>query len=427
MRQLIQAGVLESPHETEILQEMSMRNAKALLASLAVATGGMLAAKSASAQTACPDNAVVIRGSSASEPLINAVAVLAKAQGIDIVYSSSGGSCLGVGSVIPTGTPPVLQTTGGGKTKFDAANQNATCNLATARAADIGASDVYSTSCSNIGAPATPATVLDYLGPVQAFVLAVYDDPSFPVVISDQAAFNIFGITARGGDASFAVSPWIVPADLLTRNETSGTQQTWARAAGLPIAKFSDPKNDQTGAGPLLAKINTSPRSSILGILALNDIVATGTPPVQPKVRPLAFKAKGQDFGYYTSSTSTASDMINVRDGHYSPWANIHFFTNKDATTGKASNANVQKVLDLIETQTAVTALAKARVVPQCAMQVSRTEDQGNFTAYKPAKPCGCFFEKEASGTAPASCTACTDDTACGSSGQCVYGFCEAK
>ncbi|WP_394820725.1 hypothetical protein [Pendulispora albinea] len=383
------------------------------------------AASAASAQTACPADSIVIRGSSASEPIINRVAVLAKAQGINIVYNSSGGSCAGVNSLIPaTGTGGTTVKTPSGRTKYDAANQTATCDLATPREADIGVSDVYSTSCSTLGGPATPDTVLDYLGPVQVFTLAVYNDPSFPVVISAEAGFNIFGVTARAGNASFNVDPWSVAADVLARNEGSGTQQIWARALGLPVNKFGGA--DQGGSGQLLAKINSSPRSSVIGIIALNDIVPTGTPPVQPNVRPLAFKAKGQDFGYYPSSTSTAVDLINVRDGHYAPWANLHFFTKKQ--DGKAADPNVRKILELLETKETVSTISKGRAVPACAMQVSRSTDMGDYAEYKPAKACGCFFEQEAGAPASASCKACSDDSGCsGSNQQCVFGYCEAK
>ena len=166
------------------------------------------------------------------------------------------------------------------------------------RAADIGVSDVYASSCAGVagvGDTTLPAGVTDTLGPVQAFTLAVYDDPSFPVAISAAAAFNIFGITGRGGDASFNVAPWTVIADIFGRAEDSGTWQTWARNLGLVTQK---PVTTPTaGAGAVLAALNTSNRASAIGIIALNDIVPTGG--VAPKVRPLAFKAKDQDFAYY--------------------------------------------------------------------------------------------------------------------------------
>ena len=84
-------------------------------------------------------------------------------------------------------------------------------------------------------------------------------------------------------------------------------------------------------------------------------------------------------------------------------------------------------VLELLDGKDTVSVIAKIRAVPKCAMQVQRSADAGDFSAYAPQKPCGCFFEQEASGVAPASCTTCSDDSTCGSAGQCVFGFCEKK
>jgi hypothetical protein len=378
----------------------------------------------------CDADVILVRGSSASQKLIETVAKVAFAQGVKIVYSNAGSSCSGG---VYEAVTPVATTTGraaSANTSYDAANPTATCTFAAPRAADVGVSDVYPSSCGNVlglGSTVTlPADVTDTLGPVQAFTLSVHDDPSFPVAISADAAFNTFGIIGRNGDASFAASPWTVPADIFGRAESSGTWQTWARNLGL-LAPKPVIAGVQSGAGNVLSMLDTSPRASAIGILALNDIVPTGSPPVAPKVRPLAFKAKGQDFAYYPSSTSTASDLINVRDGHYAVWANLHFFARK---TGGAYAPGVKTLLDLLEGKEAVAAVAKIRAVPKCAMQVSRSADGGDFSAYQPAAPCGCFFESQASGVAPASCTVCTEQTAataCSASQQCVFGFCEAK
>ena len=116
-------------------------------------------------------------------------------------------------------------------------------------------------------------------------------------------------------------------ADIFGRKQDSGTWQTWARNLGLPPQKTVTDAQQKSGAKDVLAALDTSNRASAIGIIALNDIVPTNG--VAPKVRPLAFRAKGQDFAYYPSSTSTASDMINVRDGHYAVWANLHFFARK--------------------------------------------------------------------------------------------------
>jgi hypothetical protein len=394
---------------------------------MAGALGSLCIANTASAAD-CPADVVLVRGSSASQKIIEAVAKVAALQGIKIVYSSNGSSCLGG---VYEATTPVTTTTGRAttaNTSYDPAAPTATCTMNPVRAADIGVSDVYSSSCAGIPGLAADTTlasdVVDTLGPVQAMTISVNDDPSFPVAIDAQAAFNIFGITGRDGDASFAVAPWSVTADVFGRPQDSGTWQTWSRNLGLlPQKPVLTPK---AGSKDVLGALDTSNRASAIGIIALNDIVATNG--VAPKVRPLAFQAKGQDFAYYPNSTSTATDMINVRDGHYAVWANLHFFARK---TGGDFAAPVKTILGLLAGQDATSAIAKIRAVPNCAMQVQRSIDAGDFSAFTPAQPCGCFYEQEASGgTAPATCKACTADnaaTACGSDQQCVFGFCEAK
>lgn len=388
---------------------------------LITASSAVLLCASAPAYAAdCDADVVFVRGSSASQKVIEAVAKVAFQQGVKIVYSNNGSSCAGG---VYEAVTPTTDTTGRAATALMSYNSDpsVTCTFTTPRAADIGVSDVYASSCEGLVATTTlPDSVTEILGPIQAFTLSVYDDTSFPVAISADAAFNTFGIVGRSGDMSYAVSPWSVVADVFGRPETSGTWQSWARALGLQTQKpVTTPKS---GAGDVLSALAQANRSSAIGIIALNDIVATNG--VMPKVRPLAFQAKGQDFAYYPNSTSTASDMINVRDGHYSVWANLHFFARK---TGSDYAPNVKTVVGLLEGKDAVSAIAKLRAVPKCAMQVSRSSDQGDFSVYQPEQPCGCFFEQEASGTAPTSCKACSAATDCGSDQQCVFGFCEAK
>ena len=397
--------------------------------STGAAAASLFFASSAKAED-CPSDAIFIHGSSASQKIVEAIAKVAATNNIKIVYSSSGSSCGGgvYDAVTPTGGTYVATAL----TSYDPAAQGATCTMNPARAADIGVSDVYPSSCAGIGGLPSPLTlgadVADILGPVQAFTIAVHDDPSYPVAISAEAAFNTFGIIGRGGATTFGVTPWTVEADVFGRAEDSGTWQTWARNLGLittkPVFKAEQGGGQQTGAGAMLSILNSSARSSAIGIIALNDIV-TPTGGSAPQVRPLAFKARGQDFAYYPSTTSTSSDLMNVRDGHYQTWANLHFLPRK---SGGAYSAGVQAVLTQLEGEAVTAAIAKIRAVPKCAMQVSRSADGGDFSVYTPEKSCGCYFEAQASGTAPASCKTCTADPDCGSaSSQCVFGYCEAK
>ncbi len=115
----------------------------------------------------CPTDAVFVHGSSASQKIVEAIAKIAATSNIKIVYSSSGSSCGGgvYDALTPTGGTYVATAL----TSFDSANQGATCTMNPARAADIGVSDVYPSSCAGIGGLPSPLTlgadVADVLGP----------------------------------------------------------------------------------------------------------------------------------------------------------------------------------------------------------------------------------------------------------------------
>ena len=390
----------------------------------------------------CDPAAVYIHGSSASQPIIQALGPVAAAltPPVKIVYDSTGSSGAGIVDIInPPGTANGVAPAGG--TDYTTSTGVSCLYVAGTIPTDvIGVSDVYASSLAGaaitggatgytiVPDPATlPADVVDTLGPVQAFTISVHDDPSFPVAISAAAAFNVFGVTSKTtGDATYAVAPWTVIGEIFLRGQGSGTWQTWARNLGLNPAKVAS--TTAAKSGDVLSGLQANSDAAAIGIVALNDLVAAKIKsPSTTQIRPLAFKAKGQDFAYYTSGTATGTDMINVRDGHYQTWANLHFLAHK-ATAGDFS-PNVKKVLGLLESQAAIQAMAGVRAVPTCAMQVSRSSDGGDFTAFKPTKPCGCFFEASASGAAPTSstCKACTADADCGASGQCDFGYCEAK
>jgi len=68
-------------------------------------------------------------------------------------------------------------------------------------------------------------------------------------------------------------------------------------------------------------------------------------------------------------------------------------------------------------------------LIPDCAMQVSRSGDGAPLSLYSPPEPCSCFFESKVPGApqgAPTGCTACSTDSAC-NGGKCRHGFCEAR
>src|SRR6202012_4160618 len=70
--------------------------------------------------------------------------------------------------------------------------------------------------------------------------------------------------------------------------------------------------------------------------------------------------------------------------------------------------------------------VVKVGLIPECAMQVTRSEDGGDLSPYTPSEPCTCYYLSKIPGAAgtPAGCTACTAAADCGG-GACNHGFCE--
>ena len=149
-------------------------------------------------------------------------------------------------------------------------------------------------------------------------------------------------------------------------------------------------------------------------------------------VSSLAYQHYEQDCGYWPSSTQSAFDKRNIRDGHYFIWSPIHFFAKVDGA-GVPTNPKVAEVFDLFAHDTTkpkgidmLTLEITSGTVPQCAMEVKREADLGPMQSYLPDEPCGCFFEKTATGAT--TCQECVDDDACpASASHCRFGFCEVN
>jgi hypothetical protein len=201
-------------------------------------------------------------------------------------------------------------------------------------------------------------------------------------------------------------------------------------------------------------------------------------------IKTLAFQAAGQSCGYFPDSTENKGDKLNVRQGRYAIWGPAHLVTNigPDGNPKGAHAAAVAAVLNAfiatgceggscptgtgkllgvaagasgadggMSTADGGTsgadggvappsaALKKAvidaesapsgGVVPWCAMEVMRSLEGGAESSYQPSEPCGCYFEKLATG-APVSphCTACPIGNECVAPySVCRLGYCEAK
>jgi hypothetical protein len=287
---------------------------------------------------------------------------------------------------------------------------------------NIGVSDVYAASCGYTLASGAK----DFYGPIQSMVFAV-PVTSTQTSISAEAAYMVFGFGADS--AAHTIAPWNDVTALQVRSASSGTQQMIAAAlaqvgSGFAAAKMKGTSN--SGSGNVLTALNTlasaNNQEKAIGILAM-DVVDTN----RSAVKPLAFQFKGQTCGYTPDSSITAWDKQNVRDGHYAVWGPLHLITPVGADN-KSPQAEVQAVIDLLSgvpTADLIAVEAKKGVVPDCAMRVSRTAEVGAMASYMPPKSCECAFVAAATGTAPATCKACSTTSA--DCPACNLGYCEVR
>jgi hypothetical protein len=340
-----------------------------------------------------------------------------------LIYQSSGGSCAGVSAV--------LNATGitGNGTYWSAAGAAQTCTFTVAQPADFAVSTTAATTCP--GVTTLPTGFGDFLGPIQSvdFIVPI---GSSATSISAEAAYFVYGFGASTPN-NYAVGGWTVPNNIITRNNQAGAAILLSLALGVPVATLTASSASgftlAANSAAVLTDVEAAnPPSS--GIGYVSSEVAEGAPSNTIKV--LAYQHFGQQCGWTPSSTPTALDKINVRNGHYPLWANVHIVAAVDGN-GKPTDTAAQNIIGWF--QETVTppggidvdaATIKAGATIDCAMEVKRTSDLGPLLPYAPEAPCGCYFEHVATGTT--SCTACTSNAGCSlSAPNCRKGFCEVN
>lgn len=300
---------------------------------------------------------------------------------------------------------------------YDATGKQTFCLLdAAGNTVDVGESDVYPSSCG-YGAV---AGVADYLGPIQAINFVV-PSASKQNAISAEAAHTAF---AAGGDGG-RVMPWTDARFYFTRSSGTGTTILPSVAIALDPAKWWG--IDRLSATNLVASMETvDPTAAERAIGVLSSDFADKN---RANLRTLAFQQAGQKFGYLPDSTAESLDKANVRDGHYPIWGAIHLVAPTiSGVPSQAASALISQLSVPMLKQELVAAIVASGFVPACAMKVSHTSEVGPLTAYKPPFACGCFFEKQANGAAPARCKTCGGPGDCGgATPACNYGYCEAQ
>lgn len=372
---------------------------------------------------------VYVTGSSAIKPFIAELAFALKDEQT-IIYVSQG-SCAGAEAIasdvkIPTGTNNAdifINSAAGDK-----------CDVPSLGVvADIGVSDVFVESCSNI--EEVPVDVKDFQGPVQVmnFIVPAAADASIKS-ISAEAAYLVYGFDVSSDNPATGESwadgtPWTDAASIWARDSKSGTQSMIASAIGVPPNAWpASVNNNAGGSSAMITKIGvtTGDLDATIGILAsteLDDNRAT--------LRGLAYQHTDQVCGYWPDSSSGSKDKLNVRNGKYAIWGPLHMLAKVDGDGVPTSEAAANLIgyidgskelagVDIVTLETS------KNVVPLCAMQVARTEEMGAYQSVNPT--CTCFYD-DARGGDTEGCTSCDDDTDCAGNGEkttCSYGFCEA-
>jgi ABC-type phosphate transport system substrate-binding protein len=352
-------------------------------------------------QAASDPNAIVyVTGSTALASFIGEVSS-ALASEVTVVYQQSG-SCVGVRSAIDPANN-VLSSANGAATYYSNGVQHpCTIDAGEQIVADIGASDVFYTTCY-LGQPVTPplpASVGENLGPVQIMNFAVPQSSS-QKSISLAAAYYVFGF----GGSQYPVPPWTDPMQLQIRSANSGTQSMIAAAIGVPSTQWygvGHGTSAQVGAALVAAGQSGNPATvdAAMGILA-SDYLLQNT----QTLRGLAVQDRNASCSYYPSSTGFARDDINARDGHYPLWGPSHFYARIDPSTNLPLKAGVTKFIDGLNGLTALPGLdlvaeyASKGLVPECAMHVGRANDGGDYTPFRAPVTCNCYFDLHATGS----------------------------
>jgi ABC-type phosphate transport system substrate-binding protein len=353
-------------------------------------------------------------GGSAPKPLLGKLATaLAKANPPETLIYQAPGACLGPNTIINgtkmTGTASYWDTNG----------KEQSCDLPiTGQDADLGVGNNYATLCQGI--TALPPDVGDFLGPIDSFVFLV-PKASSQTSISAAAAYFVYGFGTSGQAA-----PWTDETEIIKRDANSAAAILISLAINVPVTKLKGVDAKTNGGTVTLVSSAVDPEKAI-GFASSSVAEANAA-----SVNVLAFQAYNQSCGYWPSSTPTSFDKINVRNGHYPIWGPVHFFAKVDANNVPTS-PGAKKIIGYFKGTEAPPAgvdvdaiTVSAGNVLDCAMEVKRTSDLGDYQSYAPAEPCGCYFEAKATGAT--SCQACTQNSDCAANApHCRKGYCEVN
>lgn len=331
--------------------------------------------------------------------------------------------------VVPNGSLKYIPSTAEDPT-WTTAKAEATCNTGAAGVpVDLAISALFVQSCG-LGDPPAGSNLDLIQGPIQAYTFVV-PNGSDQTAITAEEGYYTFGF-GNANPLAPMYDPWNNDKFMFIRPVTKSTLVATAKNINVPPNKWKGVPEAASGdvVSAVAGATNAEAAIGILGAEVYDGDRSAG-------IKTLAFQAHGQSAAYYPDSAANAFDKQNLRDGHYTLWSPTVYITPVDGSH-VPKNPAVKYVEDLVLGSpdaappgggTAFDALAdvvKVGLIPECAMQVTRSEDGGDLSPYTPAEACTCYYLSKipgATGT-PTGCTACTSAATCGG-GACNHGFCE--
>lgn len=375
-----------------------------------------------------PDTAGVTPCASFPNPLY-----ITGSSALDLIWEDIGAALGGTGTIVAQAKPScagvdaiLKRTPMTGIAKVFANGKKSDCSLAAdGVVADIGLSDVSHRECPGASAP-LPGQIADVLGPIQVF-LFVAPRASTQQAISAEAAVRLFAVGSSSG-----IKPWLNEDLILRRHERSGTQIVLSKFLGLDPAQWAGHRVE--GSSDIVKQLVSSadPEATI----AISSPDVAETPANAATIKLLRYQHLEQTCGYFPDSAEGAKDKKNVRAGRYALWAPVHIFTTVKGMGGEAVHPVGAALLRFLSGSAPLNATAadayievlkRGRLVPSCAMRVTRDPRlpvNAPMEPFTPAVPCGCAFELAEKGESD--CQRCKFDRDCPATApKCRAGGCE--
>jgi hypothetical protein len=345
-------------------------------------------------------NPVYLQVGDTQEPVIKALGKKLRESSVNpmtIVYTTSG-SCTNIEAfyndtritVNPKYIPSETESPG-----WTASSASPSCTIQTGgHAIDLANSALFVSSC-NPDAP--PAGIKLFQGPIQAYTLVV-PHASTQVAMTAEEAYFTFGFGNSG-----QITPWNDEAFLFIRTSTKSTLLTWAAIIGVPAAKWKGIRYDKSSEVLNSVSASASPEKTV-GLLGAE--ISDGA---RNNVSALAFRAYGQERAYAPDSTPTSFDKKNLRDGHYVPWSPTVWLAKVDGA-GVPTDARVKYIIDCLLGNPDIAPAPDFKpldiviskgLVPECAMEVTRSAEGGDLSPSHPSHSCSCYFEHLVGGSSP--------------------------